>query len=84
MARGETHQRLPSVVAQIIAPLTLVGLVHQNLIPSMIVTFNAVLTLRACFFLLANKSGFTAKQLGIMEVGWGTLYVLGVAASYWC
>ncbi|MFT3870499.1 MAG: YwiC-like family protein [Nibricoccus sp.] len=83
-ARGETNQLLPALLAQVFAPLVLAGLAQQNLVPPAIVALNAVLSLRACFFLLSNKSNFTAKQLGIIEVGWGTLYVLGATAVYRC
>lgn len=83
-ARGETNQRFPALLAQIAAPLVLVSFACEKLIPPAIVAINAVLSLRADFFLLSSQPRFTAKQLGIMEVVWGTLYTLGAAAAYLC
>lgn len=80
--RGETGQLMPALLAQMITPLLLTLLAHQHLIPTLVVSINIALSARAAFFLFTKRPPFTAKQLGIMEVVWGLLYIGLTALAY--
>lgn len=82
-SRGNPGHKTPTVLVHAITPLLLFFAAQQKLIPASVVAINVILSLRAALLLLCRaRYSFSAKQLGVMELFWGLLYLCGVSFAF--